>query len=393
MLRERLSAADPRDAWAQLSLADDYSNLADALSLTADRQEAIPALEKSLNMMNSLLTRDPKNVELQGVQSAALETAGDVYRRAGNDKVALSYYRKALDITAKIYADDPKNEDARLRLAADYNSVASALVGQRDTNHSIEAYEKALTLAGGSDAASPSEEALYVIANSYAGQGDAQMKLAEKERQSGRKLPLLQKACGLFEQSLKAWSAIREPGTMSPNGFYSVAPTAVAAQLKSCHSAVRDFEALLGTAFRSTFLSVLHDSFAHQPFKSSEALLELRFLEHPEVIAVSLRSSCAQETITDSCDGDDQFRMLGVLLQFFAETRHMHVDRAGQGIFRIPPDRPQEFAARQRTASALYEVAQELKLACRKIDWFSISRHYGTAYVHLNWSKLMNTVP
>ena len=90
-------------------------------------------------------------------------------------------------------------------------------------------------------AASPSEEAVYVIANSYAGQGDAQMKLAEKERQSGRKLPLLQKACGLFDQSLKAWRAIREPGTMSPNGFYSVAPAAVAARLKSCRSAVQEF--------------------------------------------------------------------------------------------------------------------------------------------------------
>jgi len=240
-LSSRLSAADPRDVWAQLSLAEDYSNLADALSRTADRQETVPALEKSLSMMNSLLARDPKNVELQGVQSAAWQTAGEVYQRAGKDKVALSYYRKALDLTAKIYADDPKNEDARLRLAADYNSVASALVGQRDTTYAIEAYEKALTLAERKDSASPSEEALYVMANSYAGQGDVQMRLAEKERQSGRKLPLRQKACGLFDRSLKVWSAIREPGTMSPNGFYSVAPAAVAARLKSCHSAVQGF--------------------------------------------------------------------------------------------------------------------------------------------------------
>jgi serine/threonine protein kinase len=240
-LSSRLTAADPRDEWAQLSLADDYSNLADAVSRTANRQEAISAANRSLSVMSALLAHDPNNVEVQGVQSAALNTAGTVYQRAGNEKVALSYYRKSLEITARIYAQDPKNEDARLRLAADYNSIASALLGQGDAGGAAEAYERAMTLATISDSASPSEEALYVIANSYAGQGDAQMKLAEKERQSSRKLPLLQKACGLFDQSLKVWSAIREPGTMSPNGFYSVAPAAVVAQLKSCRSEVQGF--------------------------------------------------------------------------------------------------------------------------------------------------------
>ena len=240
-LSSRLTAADPRDEWAQLSLADDYSNLADAVSRTANRQEAISAANRSLSIMSAILAHDPNNVEVQGVQSAALNTAGAVYQRAGNEKVALSNYRKSLEVTARIYAQDPKNEDARLRLAADYNSIAPALLGQGDAGGAAEAYEKAMTLATISDSASPSEEALYVIANSYTGQGDVQIKLAEKERQSGRKLPLLQKACGLFDQSLKVWSAIREPGTMSPNGFYSIAPAAVAARLKSCRSAVQDF--------------------------------------------------------------------------------------------------------------------------------------------------------
>jgi serine/threonine protein kinase len=240
-LSSRLTAADPRDEWAQLSLADDYSNLADAVSRTANWQEAISAANRSLSIMSALLAHDTNNVEVQGVQSAALNTAGAVYQRAGNEKVALSYYRKSLEITARIYGGDPKNEDARLRLAADYNSIASAFLGLGDAGGAAKAYEEAMTLATISDSASPSEEALYVIANSYAGQGDAQMKLAEKERQSGRKLPLLQKACGLFDQSLKVWGAIREPGTMSPNGFYSVAPAAVAAQLMSCRSAVQDF--------------------------------------------------------------------------------------------------------------------------------------------------------
>jgi tetratricopeptide (TPR) repeat protein len=186
--------------------------------------------------MSVLLPRDPKNVELQGTQSAVWQTAGQVYQRAGNNKVALRFYRKALEITAEIYADDPKNEDARLRLAADYNSVASALSGRGDKIRAIEAYETAITLASARGSESPNEETLYVMANSYAGQGEVQMGLAESEKQSDR-LPRLQKACALFDQSLKTWSAVREPGTLSPNGFPAVLPTVVADRLKECRSA------------------------------------------------------------------------------------------------------------------------------------------------------------
>jgi hypothetical protein len=35
--------------------------------------------------------------------------------------------------------------------------------------------------------------------------------------------------------------------------------------------------------FRGTSLLVLHDSLSHQPLDFSEALLELRFLEHPQL--------------------------------------------------------------------------------------------------------------
>jgi serine/threonine protein kinase len=235
-LSSRLSGADPRDVWAQLSLAADYSNLADAVSRTADRQESISAVDKSLNLMSELLAHDPKNIELQGVQSAAFNTAGQVYQRAGNNTVALSFYQKALEITSKIYADDPRNEDARLRLAADYNSVASALSVQGDKSRATDAYEKAITLASARNSDSPNEESLYVIANSYAGQGNVQMKLAEKEKRPAPRLSRLQKACGFFDRSLKTWSAVREPGTLSPSGFASVLPAIVADRLKACRS-------------------------------------------------------------------------------------------------------------------------------------------------------------
>ena len=115
-------------------------------------------------------------------------------------------------------------------------------------------------------------------------------------------------------------------------------------------------------------------------------------LPSPRWFVLHLRVSGAQEPIAYSRNRDDQFRTLGVLLQFFPETRHMHIYRAGQCVFRVPPDGPQEFATRQRTSGALYEIAQQLKFTCREVDRFTIAGHRGTAYVDLNRSKLMNAM-
>jgi hypothetical protein len=58
------------------------------------------------------VAQDPKNTEFQGVLSAALTSAGDVYRRSGGYGKALAYYQQALTLTADIVATDDKNVPA-----------------------------------------------------------------------------------------------------------------------------------------------------------------------------------------------------------------------------------------------------------------------------------------
>jgi len=237
----KLSAADPRDTWARLSVATDNSNLADYISLTPDKREAVPAAEKALSIIDDLVARDPQNTELQGVQASILSTLGDVYRRSGNPSEALVYYRKTVAVTEKTQADDPKNEDARLRLAANYNSLASAFVQLGNTKTAIDRYEKALSLVDAVvKSKSPSEQALYSSADSYTGLGDAELKLAGKKAQPAHRLAHLRKACEMYEVSLKTWGAIPEPGVESPEGYECVPPAALAARLKRCQAELAD---------------------------------------------------------------------------------------------------------------------------------------------------------
>ena len=236
-ISSRLSAADPKDTWARLSVAEDNSNLADDISLTPDKREAFPPVEKALSIINDLVAHDPQNTELQGVQASILSTFGDVYRRTGNPSKALSYYRKMVAIAEKTQADDPKNEDARLRLAANYNSLASALVMVGNAKAAIELYEKALSLVDAVvKSKSPSEQAIYSGADSYTGLGDAEIRLAGKETQPARQTAHSKKACEWYEASLKTWSAIPEPGVESPEGYECVQPASVAARLRRCQA-------------------------------------------------------------------------------------------------------------------------------------------------------------
>lgn len=91
--------------------------------------------------------------------------------------------------TEKIHADDPKNEDVRLRLAADYNSVGTALVQLGDKRAAIELYERALNMVEAEvKSRLPNEQVLYSSADFYTGLGDADLKIAGKETQSAHQL-------------------------------------------------------------------------------------------------------------------------------------------------------------------------------------------------------------
>jgi hypothetical protein len=80
-----------------------------------------------------------------------------------------------LAIFERVLAEDPRNVDARLHVAAGLVKLGDMLAATADSG-ARSAYRDALVHAGADDAAPPGEEARYAIANAYAGLGAIEMR-------------------------------------------------------------------------------------------------------------------------------------------------------------------------------------------------------------------------
>ena len=223
----RLSAADPKDAYARLMLATDYANVADYLSQTGNRREAPADIAKGIGMIDELIAADPTNNEYRITRGLEYYLAGEIARRGGNRAEALSDFRGALAVFEKALAEDPKNVDARLHVAAELVKVADIMAATGDPGAEA-VYREALTRAGADDPAPPGEEARYTIASAYAGLGDIEARAGNQLRTSrAARFEHQAHACQWYERSAGIWAQIREPGGLSPNGFYLSAADAL----------------------------------------------------------------------------------------------------------------------------------------------------------------------
>lgn len=238
-ITKKLSIADPKDVQNRLALATDYGNLTDSLSKSGKVREAFAATHEGLTILAELAALNPKNTEILGIQGAVYVSAGDAYARAHKHVEALRNYREALSILSRVQSEDPANVDARLRVAAVLNKVAAMSARLRDFMAASAMYQKALELArpeaGGSH---PNEQALYSIADSYAGLGETETFLAMDTKQTRQsQVRHWDQARSWFEQSMNVWNQVKEPGMISPDGFDCIPPAAVARQLAHCKAA------------------------------------------------------------------------------------------------------------------------------------------------------------
>jgi tetratricopeptide (TPR) repeat protein len=251
------SRADPHDAATRLYLAEEYANLADALSQTTSKAEAVTALNKATAIIKELLALSPKNTEYLGNQAAIYNTGGDVYRRHGNNQGALESYLQAMTLFSKIQLEDPQNADARLSFAASCNKVGLMKSRLRDIPGAMEMYYMALSRAQNEASSNhPNEELFYIKADAYAGLAEAESSLARNFVHTREKeIEHWTQARTWCERNLKVWTQIKEPGALSPHGFYCIPSSAVTRQLAECNDALRRLDAKLD---RPVAQSTLH---------------------------------------------------------------------------------------------------------------------------------------
>ncbi len=235
-----LSQADPQNVHLRTSLLFGSLNLAGAESILGKTQAAADSFRKAQAIGDQLAKANP-TAEVRSYLALGLVTRGDAASRTGQAAAALRDYREAVDLYSKLCADDPGNSDSRLSLAAADDEVGERLVLQGDAAGATDAFQNALKLAAWVKQDHANAQLLYVIADSNTGLGNAMSLRASHSMEShDSRQQHWRAAQSFYEESLKTWHEVPEPGLVSFDGFRSTPPSVVEQRLAACKRKLAD---------------------------------------------------------------------------------------------------------------------------------------------------------
>jgi tetratricopeptide (TPR) repeat protein len=238
-----IATADPLNREAQLDLAVAYEGLGTAMLLLKDLSAAKADLKAAREITARVSAHDPSNTAAQDLMADLDVYTGQADEQSGRNVDALDAYQRALTAFLQVSTTNKTDVQARLSAAATYNRIASVLAKSKRREDAIAAYEKSLTFA--EEFASlnpPNESAVYAAADAYAGLGSAFVQRAREERTSSNQSEKWAEARSWFRRSLNSWQQIRNPGAMSPNGFFAGDPKEPARGLADCDAALTELK-------------------------------------------------------------------------------------------------------------------------------------------------------
>jgi eukaryotic-like serine/threonine-protein kinase len=232
---EQLFQSDPHNVNARVNLESAYMNLGDIESRTGRAEESSSALQSAQTIADQLASGS-QTTEVRNLQGQIFVIRGAAAARTNQTDAALRYFRDALAVYSKLQAGDPGNVDSRLCLAATYDRIGELLLRKGNSAQAVEAFRTALRLTETPLRSDNSNaQMLYVIADSDAGLGDAmQLRASDRTQSRAHQIELWQSAVSFYEESLKTWGKVPEPGVVSPDGFDCVPPAFVTRRLKRC---------------------------------------------------------------------------------------------------------------------------------------------------------------
>jgi non-specific serine/threonine protein kinase/serine/threonine-protein kinase len=242
-LYKALSQADPRDANVRTGLAAAYMNFGDTESRSGRTQESSVALQSAQTIADQLVSTSP-TAEVRNLQGQVLATRGEAAARAGGIDTALRYYREALSVYAKLNADDPRNVDSRLCLAATHDRIGEIFVRKGDAAQALDAFQTALKLARtAANTDNSNAQMFYTVADAYTGLGDAtRLRASDQTQPRATRIELWRSAQSYYQESLQVWHKVPEPGFVSPDGFDCVPPSIVTRRLERCQRVLKKLD-------------------------------------------------------------------------------------------------------------------------------------------------------
>ena len=229
--------SDPKNAMLQRSVAIAYVNTAGADSRAGNIREALDFSNKGLEIMRPLVSSAPQKGYLRRVYADMLATHGTVLLAAKQNAAAISEFEKARSAYQSL--SEPNTLEHHANIAACDVKLGEASIAAGQDRIAETYFRRALDIANSLTAgAIPDLDGLYAAADAYAGLGSLSVRKAKNSASAAEQKQNWTEACSSFEKSLSTWQRVGHPNHIAPNGFQAGDPAKVKKQIEMAEKAL-----------------------------------------------------------------------------------------------------------------------------------------------------------
>jgi tetratricopeptide (TPR) repeat protein len=211
--------ADPRDIDMRTRLILSRASIGNALVEAGQRSEGLPLLMRSLSDAE-LLAKSASDALDRTILAFIEVWVGEALEKSGDYGGALRYYSLAFQRYSAIIAADPQDLEDKVNVAAVSAHLARTHIKRGEMKEAAEQSRNALAQAESAVSTSPEDmEALYALADSYAGTGEVAVMMARNTTSAEERSRYWNDARGSYQMSLNVWQRIPNPSKIAPNGF------------------------------------------------------------------------------------------------------------------------------------------------------------------------------
>jgi serine/threonine protein kinase len=238
---EQLIAADPRNVMLQQGLAIAYVNVGLQKGIEGDKSQSLSLLAKGLEMMKSAVASDPQNVQHRAFLAEFYTESGNNRLRLGEPEAASQDYEKACSIWDHLHSVATKSS-ADVKAASCPSKLGYAALRARHEEKAAALFHQSLgVLEPFLSGAESQTDALWAAADSYAGLGEIEVRLASNRDpgtvNSSQHWRLAQ---DLYRKSLQIWEKVPEKDRKRSGNPAGQDPETVAKSLRRCEAALAE---------------------------------------------------------------------------------------------------------------------------------------------------------
>jgi tetratricopeptide (TPR) repeat protein len=162
-IRQKLTAAAPKDVGLQDELASFYQRIGDLQEKIGDLTGAQAAYQQGLAIRQALSGADPSNADLEYYTSAFMRRLGDLAVKQGDLATARKEYEACLAIRQKLSAANPSSAQLQAAVSLDLEDIAGVALSQNDDKTAREDYAASLAIRQKLGAADPTNAAMQQL--------------------------------------------------------------------------------------------------------------------------------------------------------------------------------------------------------------------------------------